>query len=118
MEGQPDFNPENIWGGNESDWVDWRAAKREMDLKKYFEEQAKEILSEKTRAAFKKTHGDLSIEPNEDMLGSFFTNYGGSVFFKRRNLQFRRDVDFAKIKEYYENKLWEKELEQLSLYQK
>jgi hypothetical protein len=104
--------PEEAWGGKEADWINWRTAERKMDLLGYVTAQRDEILSEKTRKMFVDQFG--SMEQTEDLLLQFFVDNGGSIYFKCRNLQFRKDINFKEIEGYYENKLWEEDLKKLN----
>ncbi|MDD5527848.1 MAG: hypothetical protein PHO56_02620 [Patescibacteria group bacterium] len=111
------INAEEIWGGDESEWADWRTAapeERDLDLAGFMAEQRKLILSEETRdayaAAFAKKFGPMPMpEPSDDDLANFFLANGGSIYFKRRTYWRRHDQDFKYIENYYQNRLWEKE---------
>ena len=48
------FDTEIVWGGDRSDWANWRTAtpKENLDLAGYMIEQKKAMLGEETRKAY------------------------------------------------------------------
>jgi hypothetical protein len=112
LDGEPLINPEKIWGGDELEWKDWKNAERNMSLEQYNNEQVREMTGDHTKAAFEKVYGTSIKEINPELLARFFMDHGGSIYFKRRFYCRRNEdggVTLEMIKNYYENKLWEKE---------
>jgi hypothetical protein len=113
---KPAIDAEEIWGGDESEWANWRTAERDMEIGEYNMLQMKEMVSDRTKEAFEKVYGTLAKDISPDLLANllakFFIDNGGTRYFRRRFLFRFKDstgFDSEKIKQYYEGKLWEKE---------
>jgi|GEM_PF-5298017 hypothetical protein len=117
LETEAMIDPEKIWGNDEEEWAGWREAKRDKMPADYAAAQAKEITGERTRNAYEKVFGKMTKTPSEDMLADFFVKRGGSIYFKRRNLQYQQKISFENIRDYYENERWKEELLKLPMYQ-
>jgi hypothetical protein len=111
-----EFNPETAWGGKKSDWINWKTAEKNLDFMGYINKQAEVALGPETRAAFNDKIGDLGLDPNDvkmkDLLGQFFVDNMGAIYFKRLNFQHRKDLSQEVIASYYKDREWEKEIEE------